>query len=69
MLVTDESTEDQHAIHTAELYDSPTGNWTNAGYMHFDRGDHTAAVLTDGNVLVTGGTHGGHLCILAQTAL
>jgi hypothetical protein len=44
-------------------------NQPTVGYMHFERGDHTAAVLINGNVLVTGGLHAGDPFVLAQTEL
>jgi hypothetical protein len=37
------------------LYDPITGNWTNAGDMFEGLQQHTASVLNNGNVLVTGG--------------
>jgi N-acetylneuraminic acid mutarotase len=44
------------AENSTELYDPSTGTWTNTGSMHYKRGFHLMSVLTNGNVLVTGGT-------------
>jgi hypothetical protein len=43
------------ALATAEVYDPAAGVWSTAASMHTDRQYHTATLLPDGAVLVTGG--------------
>jgi hypothetical protein len=43
------------ALATAEVYDPAAGVWSTAASMHTDRQYHTATLLPDGTVLVTGG--------------
>jgi hypothetical protein len=40
---------------TCELYNSATGTWSLTGSLNTGRNDHTATLLADGIVLVTGG--------------
>ena len=41
---------------TVELYDPSTGTWAITDNMNHARFFHTASVLTNGKVLITGGT-------------
>jgi hypothetical protein len=41
-------------INTAELYDPLSRNWASVAYMSTIRSYHTASILLDGKVLVTG---------------
>lgn len=46
-------------LHSAELYDPATGNWSTTLFMNQSRLDHAAARLSDGRVLVMGGLNSG----------
>ena len=42
-------------IHGTELYNSSLGKWTKSAAMHFPRYNHAVSLLSNGQVLVTGG--------------
>jgi N-acetylneuraminic acid mutarotase len=42
------------------VYDPSTGVWTVTASMNYYRSGHKASVLTNGEVLVTGGYSGGN---------
>jgi N-acetylneuraminic acid mutarotase len=46
-------------LSSAELYDPGAGAWSDAGSMSIKRYSHTASVLSDGRVLVSGGAEAG----------
>ena len=56
------------ATNTAEIYDSNTGMWRNAGKMSTLRYFFNATPLEDGNVLVEGGCNRGNCVTVTSTA-
>jgi hypothetical protein len=51
----------------AEIYDPSSGKFTAAGALQVPRGNHSAVLLTDGRVLVVGGTDAAHPFVGLQT--
>jgi N-acetylneuraminic acid mutarotase len=44
-----------HILASAELYDPESGNWTATDHLNPRRFQHTATLLLNGDVLVSGG--------------
>jgi len=42
-------------LNTAEVYDARSGSWITLAPLNSGRASHTASLLPDGRVLVTGG--------------
>ena len=54
---------------SAELYDPATGTFSATGSMHTPRENHTATLLADGRVLITGGITGPSLNAMTGVTL
>ncbi len=63
-------TDEARITATVQLYDPRTGSWALTAAMHDARAYHTATPLTDGTVLVTGGTdsHDGDIVPILDSA-
>ncbi|CAF4167187.1 unnamed protein product, partial [Adineta steineri] len=67
VLLTGGENNGEDYLDCAELYDSTTSTWTLTGNRNVARKYHTATVLGNGNVLVTGGL--GNMGYLSITEL
>ena len=52
-----ENNQNGHALAPAELYDPETGRFALSASLHFPRLFHTATMLSNGMVLIAGGTN------------
>jgi N-acetylneuraminic acid mutarotase len=55
-----------NALSGVELYDPATDSWSSMVSLNFSRGDHTSVNLSDGRVLVTGGTDSNSLTLASS---
>jgi len=63
------STPALSGINSAEIYNPASGTWTLTGNLGAARTDHTATLLPNGNVLVTGGVNGNALNVLSSSEI
>ena len=61
MLIVGGSSDGHNVLNSAELYDPDTQVWTPTGPLNSPRITHTATLLTDGRVLIAGGSNNAEL--------